>query len=69
MDTVVVESDGQKVWVNGPQGCMARFGQISGEVYLPMLESVLKESWAEWTHRVLLQFGVHVPDHTKPHWC
>lgn len=71
-----IRTDGRTVWVNGPAGCLARFGGAGYEIgsaapYFegsPWNEPGLQwpERWALFVARVKARYGIAVPDSHKP---
>jgi hypothetical protein len=55
-EEILVESDGQTVWVNSPQGCLARFSKISRDKFLPAETRMCHvgnwDDWCEFVHMV-----------------
>lgn len=45
-----VLSDGETVWVNGPEGCIARFGRAGIDIHRPASEQLEKGQCLHCTH-------------------
>lgn len=64
-----VASDGNKVWVNSAQGCVARWCPVSHEIFSinENYDHNMRPTWAHWlefTKRVKSTLGVEVgPQH------
>ena len=64
----MIETDGRTIWINGPT-CLARLCPMSGEVMVHgRLDTVVKESFADWCTRVRDVLGIYVPKEVRPNW-
>ncbi len=71
MDALDITTDNKTIWINGPQGCVARFCQMSGEVRQSDTEPwivVQQESWLEWKNCVETYVEYTIADKYQPVW-
>lgn len=79
MDAYDVTSDGNTVWVNGPEGCIGRFGKGGIDIHRPASEQMEKGQCLHCTHAITTDddwrtfvaemdqfFGVKITDDHKP---
>ncbi len=71
MAALDITTDNKTIWLNGFQGCVARFCQMSGEVRQSDTRPwivVQQESWLEWKNRVETYVEYKIPDKYQPTW-
>jgi hypothetical protein len=69
-----VSSDGRTIWVNGPEGCLARFCPVSQEFMSPPDFSAFKhpndnptaEHWQRFVDKVRSAFDLAIDDKHRP---
>lgn len=70
-------TDGLKVWVNRPEGCIARLCRVSMEIFpatqgfdLPLaFEFTQKGTWERFREAVAHHHGVKIPADFIPDWA
>ncbi len=61
-----VSADGNKVWVNGPDGCIGRICKVSHELGLAFV-TTKPPSWSDFVAH-FKKLGIDIPEDFKPLW-